>query len=198
MLKNTTFLWVACALLVSCASAAGAQVVPAAERPHFDFAFGSGASSWNPDYGTGRMLGVTVWTDFRPSLPAALYGLGVEAEARDVDWHRNNQPGNFREATIGGGPIYTLTRYRKVQPYVKFLADFAGMNFRVSDPYYTHDTRNAYVPGGGLEARTLPYLWVRLDYEYQIWQPLFSNTKRPTPQGFTLGMKWDFGNFRSH
>ena len=194
MHKSYALLWAACALLLfSSASAISAQVVPAATLPHINLSFGAGLTSWDPDWGNGRMLGVTAWGDFHPALPSYLSGLGVELEARDVDWHRDNQPANYRQATIGGGPIYTFTGFRIAQPYAKFLVDYAGMNFRVPDTAYTHDTRTAYVPGGGVEARACRNVWVRLDYEYQIWQPLIVPDKRPTPQGFTLGLIWKIG-----
>jgi opacity protein-like surface antigen len=199
MPRSSALLWVACVFLLSLASAAEGQVAPAAAgMQHSDLSFGTGLTSWDPDWGNGRMLGVTVWSDFRPPLPSYLAGFGAELEARDVDWHRTNQPANYRQATIGGGPIYTWSRYRIVQPYAKFLVDFAGMNFSIPGTSYSHDTRTAYVPGGGLEACAYQRLCARLDYEYQVWQPMFAPNNRPTPQGFTLGLRWDVGQIGPH
>jgi hypothetical protein len=190
MRRNFASLSIACALLILCASAAHGQVVPATAIPRIDLSFGTGVTSWDPNWGNGRMLGITVWSDIHPTLlPSPFDGLGFEIEARDVDWHRDNQPSNFREATVGGGPIYTWPRFRIVQPYAKFLVDFAGINFNPGSTY-NHDTRTAYVPGAGLEAHAWQNLWVRADYEFQIWQPLFNN-QRLTPQGFTIGLDWD-------
>lgn len=193
MSGSSALLWAACALLFSYGSAAGGQVNPAAEKAHSDLSVGSGITSWSPDWGTGHMLGITAWADFRPALPSWLDGLGAELEGRDVDWHRSNQPANYRQATIGGGPIYAWTRFRIAQPYAKFLFDYAGMNFSVPGSSYSHDTRAAYALGGGVQAQAYRHLGVRLDYEYQIWQPMFAPNKRPTPQGVTLGLNWDIG-----
>jgi hypothetical protein len=120
--------------------------------------------------------------------------LGLELDGQEVNWDQQTQSSNFKQETISGGPIYTLARYRAVRPYAKFLIDFGGLDFTINSvPNYKHDTRTAYA-SGGFQVRTYPHLWVRLDFEYQIWQPFFSTTKRRTPQGFTLGASWDVGH----
>jgi len=81
--------------------------------------------------------------------------------------------------------------------YGKFLIGFGSIDFATYPPHtYTHDTRNVYAPGGGFEYRLHGRLWVRADYEYQLWRPDLS-ADFPTgatadPQGFTLGFNYDF------
>jgi opacity protein-like surface antigen len=179
------------------ASAACGQVVPSAQSQSGALAFGSGLSSWNPDVGSGRMLGITAWSDYHPPLPSFLDGLGAELQARNVSWHRSgNQPTNLRQATFGGGPIYRWNRYRTVQPYGKFIFSFGGMDFHVPGATYSHDTRTVLAPGGGLQVRAYRNLWARFDYEYQIWHPPIDTRGPLHPQGFTLGLSWDARGFQ--
>jgi hypothetical protein len=181
-----------CIVLFMRASVAGGQVVPSAQTGGGALSFGTGLSSWDPDFGSARMLGITVWTDYHPPLPASLDGLGLEAQARDVSWHGSSSPpAILKQQTIGGGPIYNWNRFRNARPYGKFLAYFGGMDFRIPNSTYTHDTRTVVAPGGGLQFRAYQYLWVRVDYEYQIWQPMILPNHRPTPQGFTIGLAWN-------
>lgn len=199
MPRSSAHLWVVCAFLFSLASAADGQVVPAAEihSSSGHTSLGAGLTSWDPDWGNGRMVGIAAWGDFCPALPSYLDGLGVELEARDVAWHRDNQPANYKQATIGAGPIYEWRRFEAIRPYGKFLIDYARMSYAVPRSSYS-DAGVAYVPGVGLEGRAYRDLWVRLDYEYQVWQPTAVPGHRPTPQGFTLGVNWDFGHRGPH
>jgi opacity protein-like surface antigen len=66
------------------------------------------------------------------------------------------------------------------------------MDFRTSDPTYSHDNRVVYAPGLGLEFRVFQNVWARADYEYQVWPDLFGQTS--DPQGFTFGASYDFGH----
>lgn len=194
---SSVLLWAACAFVFSCASAADAQVDPAAQRSFHALSFGTGVTTWNPDVGSGHMLGITAWANDR-LLIRHFDGLGIDVEGRIVNWNRSSsQPSNLRQTTIGGGPMYTWDRFQKVQPYAKFLFAFGAMNFAQPGSTYGHDTRTVYAPGGGLQVRAYRNLRVRLDYEYQIWQPmLLPNGGRPTPEGFTLGLAWDLRTSR--
>lgn len=186
-----------CLVLFLPAAAARGQVVPSAMAQSGSLTFGTGVTSWDPGLGSGRMLGITVWSDYHPPLPSRLDGLGLEVQGRDVSWHGSStEPSIVRQATIGGGPIYNWNRHRSVRPYAKFLANFGGMDFRIPGSTYTHDTRTAIAPGGGVQFRAYQYLWARLDYEYQIWQPMFAPNQHPTPQGFTFGLAWTVRGFQ--
>ena len=172
------------------------QVAPAARQGSALLSVGVGPSSYDVDWGHGRMLGGTLWVDAHPRMPSLLDGLGMEVEARDISLnHSTSQPSNFRQDTLGGGPIYTWNHYRNFRPYGKFLVDFGSIDFSTTGPY-RHDTRTVYAPGFGFQYRVYRNLWARADYEYQWWQTILGGT--PDPQGFTIGVTYDVASFRSH
>jgi hypothetical protein len=153
---------------------------------------GIGPSSYDVDWGHGRMFGGTIWADWYPEkLPHILRGLGVEGEARDISLNRSSSQPNLRQDTAGGGPIYAWRHFRNFHPYVKYLIAHGSMDFYTGTPY-THDTRTLYAPGGGIEIRFYRQFWARADYEYQTWQTLLGHT--PNPQGFTAGVAFDFAH----
>jgi hypothetical protein len=49
----------------------------------------------------------------------------------------------------------------------------------------------------GLEYHAIHRLWVRADYEYQIWPNLLGDGRNLDPQGFTLGVSYDFRSLGS-
>jgi len=179
------------------------QVSAPYQSKGFPIAIGAGASSWDPDWGQGRMLGITAWADWYPSqLPPNLRGLGIEVEGRDVRYDRHLQPdnsdpersgqANTTEDTIGGGPIYSWRLFKNFHPYIKFIYSVGSVDFISPSPTYSHDTRAVMAPGGGLEYRVFRQLFARADYEYQDWGPLLGNTL--TPQGITVGFNYDFSH----
>jgi hypothetical protein len=177
------------------------QVVPAGHEGNLPFAVGAGPSSFDVDWGHGRMLGGTIWADYHPNqLPSLLHGLGLELEARDISLNANSTQKNYREDTVAGGAIYTWYHYRNFHPYGKFLVGYGSMDFSLPPPNanYSHDTRTLYAPGLGLEQRLFRHVWARADYEYQTWPDFLSRSKSnptsPNPQGFTLGVAYDFGH----
>jgi len=183
--------------MLSVTAFAHAQVVPAARQGSAPLEVGGGMSLWSTNWGPGHMIGITGFADYHPSLPGRLNGLDVEGEYRNVNWNRSLQPKNYKQTTIGAGPMYTVPFREKFRFYGKFLLDYGSMDFTfVSMPNYTHDTRMVYAPGGGVEYRTRSGLWARGDFEYQTWPHLFSNTKSPTPYGFTFGFGYDLKLFR--
>jgi opacity protein-like surface antigen len=101
--------------------------------------------------------------------------------------------------SIGGGPSFTLLRFGRVHPYAKFLINFSGMGFNLCCKVYRHETEVSFAPGGGVDYRVFSHLWARVDYEYQDWPNPFSNPNwKVTPQGWTVGASWDFGNMHRH
>ena len=176
-----------------------AQAVPAAKDGSQSLAIGGGLSSYDVDWGHGRMLGATVWADYTPGwLPARLRGLGIEAEARDISLGpSSSQPSNFREATAGGGPIYFWRHFRNFHPYGKGNASFGVMNFRIPNTTYDHDSRTVFSAGVGFEYRAYRNVWARADYEYQAW-PDFFGGKTMDPQGFTVGASYHFSRPHLH
>jgi hypothetical protein len=169
------------------------QVVPSyRSKILLPISLGIGPSSYDVDWGHGRMLGGTIWADWYPEkLPHILRGLGVEAEARDIGLNRSSTQTNVRQDTAGAGPIYAWRHFQNFHPYAKYLIAFGSYDFPPAGTY-SHDTRTLYAPGGGFEYRFYRQFWARADYEYQTWQTLFGTT--PNPQGFTVGVACDFAH----
>ena len=174
------------------------QVVPAYHGPSLPLSVGIGPSSYDVDWGHGRMYGGTIWADwYPPQLPGILQGLGVEVEARDISLHQNCIPAGFcpqknmRQDTAGGGVIYSWRHFRNFHPYGKFLIEDGSVDFYPL-PGYAHDTRTLFAPGGGFEYRIFRPIWVRADYEYQDWGTLLGKTLNP--QGFTVGVSYAFSH----
>ena len=179
-----------------------AQVVPAAEQHGLPLVVGVGFSDFNSDwnYGVrgGRLAGGTVWADWNfYGAPSFLHGLGIEAEARDLNYARTGNVPNMRQDTAQIGAIYTWRHYQRVHPYAKYLAGLGSIDFQHTDPHYSHDTRTVYTPGGGVEYRAWRNVWVRGDYEYQFWTDFFRHHTM-NPNGVTLGVSYDFGHSYAH
>jgi opacity protein-like surface antigen len=188
------------ALAVTWAVPLFSQVVPSATDKHLQLKIGAGFSDYNGDLGNGKLIGGVLWIDaVPPHLPRALSGLALEIEARGVRTSQNSpsEYGAFREATAGGGAIYNWRHYRNFRPYAKFIANLAGQNFNIGDKAYHHESQVAYAPGGGVDYAITRNLWVRGDYEYQIWPDPFSNHSwYLDPQGVSVGLLWDFRPLR--
>lgn len=185
------------AILLTAGTPLLAQVAPATNGGGgVPITIGAGFSDFHPDW-SGRLGGAAVWIDWNLYAgPSFLRGLGVEAEARDLNFLRSGGDPKLRQDTIGAGPIYTWHRFGRIHPYAKFLIDYGSIDFTSGDPNYTHDTRTVYVPGGGAEYRVFRHIWVRGDYEYQFWTD-FIHHHTMNPQGFTVGVSYNFRDFRS-
>jgi len=189
-------------LLLAAAFPASAQVVPAAEKHGLPLVVGVGfsdfRSDWNGRLWDGRLAGGTVWADWNfYGAPSFLHGLGIEAEARDLNYARTGNVPNMRQDTAQIGAIYTWRHYQRVHPYDKYLAGLGSIDFQHTDPHYSHDTRTVYTPGGGVEYRAWRNVWVRGDYEYQFWTDFFRHHTM-NPNGVTLGVSYDFGHSYAH
>ena len=187
-------------LLLAAAFPASAQVVPAAEKHGLPLVVGVGfsdfRSDWNGRLWDGRLAGGTVWADWNfYGAPSFLHGLGIEAEARDLNYARTGNVPNMRQDTAQIGAIYTWRHYQRVHPYAKYLAGLGSIDFQHTDPHYSHDTRTVYTPGGGVEYRAWRNVWVRGDY--QFWTDFFRHHTM-NPNGVTLGVSYDFGHSYAH
>jgi hypothetical protein len=181
-------------LFVLIAAHAVSQVVPSAEKRVIPFAVGGGFSSYLPDRGNGRMLGDTLWIDYRPVfLTRLLPGISIEAEAHGIDFNRSSSQPNVREDTFSGGVNYRWSRYRNFRPYGKFLLGYGSIDFLPAGSY-GHDTRTVTSTGGGVEYRVFHNVWVRADYEYQFWPDIFGH-RVLNPQGVTVGAMYDFAPY---
>jgi opacity protein-like surface antigen len=180
------------------------QAKPAAIGSRSQFALGAGFSDYYSDW-SGRYDGGALWVDWNPGRgPSLFQGLGLEIEARDLNFDRTGGVPHLRLDTVGGGPIYTIRHYRNIHPYGKFLVNYASFDFQPfckvdiepcpKGDQYSHDTRTDYAPGGGVEYRVARHLWVRGDYEYQFFVYFF-NHHAMNPNGFTVGASYDFSSF---
>jgi opacity protein-like surface antigen len=174
-----------------------AQVVPAYTAPGVPVSIGVGPSSWDVDWGHGRMIGGTIWADWYPAKVESFVhvrGLGAEFEARDVSLHNVGYgQKNIRQDTAGVGPVFNWHITRRFRPYFKLVISDGSVDFTSPSRTYSHDTRTVMAPGGGFEYRFYGPLKVRADYEYQFWiGKLLGNTLNP--QGFTVGIAYDLSH----
>jgi opacity protein-like surface antigen len=177
------------------------QVVPAATSGGTQFKVGAGFSDYEGGLNNGRLTGGALWVDINSTkLPPLLHGWGLEAEARGVQVDQTSpaELGTFRQATAGGGPMYTYLRFPRFHPYAKFVVNYAGQSFRIGSREY-FETQVAYAPGGGLEYQVFSRLWARADYEYQIWPNPFNNPNwYLDPEGITVGLAWELKPLHRH
>jgi hypothetical protein len=192
-------------LIVFSACSASAQTAPDAKEKRLPWAIGAGLSAFNPDYDHGHLLGGTLWIGYYPTqVLQFLRGIGIEAEARDLNYGRSaTQPADLREDVAEGGLIYAWRHFRKFHPYGKVLFGFGNTDEETKKGFRYHDSRDFISMGGGLEYRTYKNIWVRADYEYQSWPNFFKHAPvgvplvvppagRLNPQGFTVGAMYHF------
>ncbi len=205
------FVWLALATLFVCvAYSAHAQSAPSAAGFKLPLAVGTGLSGFNTDEGHGHLLGGTLWVDYFPGwVPSILRGLGLEGEARDLNYDRSpSLPKNERQDTVQGGLIYSWPRIDNLRPYAKFSEGYGNADEGSTVRY--HDSRTIASGGGGVEFRAVGGLWVRADYEYQSWPNFFKHPAtvnpaeparlggRLNPQGFTVGAVFHFDRPHAH
>jgi hypothetical protein len=184
-------------LLIAAAVPGVCQTVPDAAAFPIRLKAGGGFSALEGNLDDGRLKGATVWVDCMPcGLPDIFtsHGIGLEAEARSITKNINvpAQRGATKQATIGGGPTYTWFHYPNLQPYAKVIIAYGGMDFWDGNPNFQYVSLVIYQPGGGIDYRIYHSLWLRTDYEYQVWPHLFKTKWDLDPQGFTMGASWEF------
>lgn len=179
---------------VSASIPAFSQVAPEGAVGGLPLTVGVGYSNYHTDW-SGRLGGPVCWVNWNfYNAPSLLHGLGIEVEGRDLNFERTGGDPKLRMDTIAAGAIYTWRHYHRVHPYTKFLLGYGSIDFTSFDPNYTHDSRTVYAPGGGLEYRVFRNVWVRGDYEYQIW-PDFFHHHAFNPNGFVIGASYDLRKF---
>ena len=182
-------IWIGAAIPAPC------QVAPSATQGNLPLVVGAGFSNYNIDWCCDRREdGGTLWIGWTiRQMPRMLQGLGIEVEARDLSLNPPAAVPFFRYDTAGGGVIYHYLRPRNIHPYAKALEGFGSIDFN-RPPGYAHDTRSFFAIGGGADFHAWGPVWVRADYEYQMWFNLFGNPHPLTPNGFTFGPEFDFGS----
>ncbi len=180
-------------VFVSAAIPSFSQVAPDANALSIPLTVGVGYSSYATDW-SGRLEGPTLWVDWKLDRgPAFIHGLGLEMEARDLNYGRSVP--KLRMDTLSGGAVYTFPHLHRFNPYVKFLIGYGSIDFEVAQPNYSHDTRTVYTPAGGLDYRVFRNVIVRGNYDYQFWPDLF-NHHALNPTGLTVGVSYDLGGIR--
>jgi hypothetical protein len=179
-----------------------AQTTPAATETRQPWAIGAGISGFKPDLGHGHLYGGTLWIDYMPTrVPSLLRGIGLEVEARDLNYGRSSSlSSNLRQDTIGGGVIYSWPHFHSFRPYGKFLIGYGNTDYGRKPDHRLHDSRTVTSCGGGVEYRLSSHVWLRGDYEYQFWPSFYKATKpagKLNPQGFTVGALYHFGHRHS-
>jgi hypothetical protein len=177
-----------------CSNAFG-QVVPHAKEGGLPLTVGLAYSNFHTDW-SGRLSGSMVWANWHFGFRRPYDGLGVEIEARDLNYGRTGPSPldpKLRQQTATIGPIYNGRHYYGFQPYAKFMVGLGGIYFSPPSnfPNYTHDTRTVFVPGGGLNCQVHGPFSIRGDYEYQFW-PSFLRNHTLNPNGFSVGASYDF------
>jgi opacity protein-like surface antigen len=190
--RNMKFGLLAAGLFLTSTLPVLAQVTPAASGGGLPLNIGVAYSDYNSGFeGRGYLGGPTLWVDWNLEGTRFFDGWGLELEGRDLNYERTGSDPKLRQDTVEGGVTYRWGRFFRFQPYGKFLIGYGSMDFtNTYTPTYTHDTRNLWVPGGGVEFRLVHNLIVRGDYEYQIWPDFFDMH----PQGVTLGLSYDFAH----
>jgi opacity protein-like surface antigen len=183
--------------VVGAASKARAQVTYSAQEGKLPFTVGFGVADFSDDWGSHnpRQVGLTLWLDWRiPHMPSKLDGLGLEFEGRDINYATPSYLPGHRMTTGLAGPMYEWRRQGRVRPFAKYLIGIGNLDFP-NPSNYQQDTRTIYAPGGGVDVRLLSRLSVRGEYEYQFWHAIFG-PRDLTPQGFTVGVVYDFGRLQ--
>lgn len=195
---QTRFNALSALLILGASIPALSQVAPAVTgRENLPFRVGAGYSNYSTGwpYGPGRLGGPAVWIDYDlPKMPPNFTGLQLELEGRDLNYTRDVPDPQLRQYTVAGG-LNLAWRYDPAfHPYAKFLVGVGNENFTATTPGYHKDSRIFYAPAIGVDVRAYRRLWVRANYEYQLWPDFFTHhTQRPN--GFTIGAFYDFSKF---
>lgn len=161
-----------------------AQVVAAGKGGNQQLYVGGTFSDFDPDYGYKRLYGIGAYADYNLSPR-----LGAEAEVR---FHRFNQLSNIHEDNYLIGPRISW-RKRRYNFYGKGLFGVGYFNFPLNA---AHGTYLDIALGGGVDYRLTRRIYLRAEYEYQIWPGFvgppdgFTQKNRPnglTPNGFAFG-----------
>lgn len=164
------------------------QVVPAGKGGNQQLYVGANFSDFSPDYGWQRLYGIGAFADYNLTPR-----LGAEAEVR---FHRFNQLANIHEDNYLIGPKYNYRHHR----FVFFGKALFGVGYFNFPENAAHGTYFDMAFGGGLDYRLTRRIYVRGEYEYQMWpgfvgppDPQLSPLPRAnglTPNGFSVGASY--------
>jgi opacity protein-like surface antigen len=166
-----------------------AQVVAAGKGGNQSLYVGGNFSDFDPDYGWQRLYGIGAYADYNLTPR-----LGAEAEVR---FHRFNQLSNIHEDNYLIGPKYNYRRNR----YIFFAKGLVGVGYFNFPLNAAHGSYLDIALGGGLDYRLTRRIYVRGEYEYQIWPgfvgppdppnpPFINRPNGLTPNGFSVGASY--------
>jgi hypothetical protein len=164
-------------------------------------------STFNPDWGCANIAPLGCQSQLYG--PTAVFDFdwhekyGLEGEARWLHWHG---PGGMVQSNYLVGPRYRMFRYQRFSAWFK-LGLGGGW---ITTPNYPaagslKGSYFVYAPGGTFNYRLTRTIYVRADYEYQIW-PSFAgpptynattgkveqNASGLTPNGISVGIVYRF------
>jgi hypothetical protein len=164
--------------LLGSSSMIQAQAVPAGTRAG-DLKIGGGFTTANSDY-ADRYNGGAAYVDF-DFMPH----IGVEGE-----FHFVKDPSDLYEKTYEVGGRYFRT-YKRFVPYAKVMYGRGVFNFPpLGDGFRANLAYNLGAIGAGTDYKVKPWLYVRADFEYQVWFG-FQNSSL-SPSLLTLGAAYRF------
>ena len=177
--------------LVLCARCM-AQVKPAAEESSSNFSAGGGFDYWQGDWKGVSRFGPSVWV-----TDEFWHGIGVNIEGHSMIMGGGAPSPKYKYFVGEGGLIYNYYKYRRFTPFVKAELGFASLSFPHSPKAtYTHDTRNTWAVGGGVEFRMSRHVWTRIDYTYDGFPNFYSQVTRLhhtlDPNGISFGPTYHF------
>jgi len=195
------------ALLLLLPTALIAQNAESATGGEASITAGVEMSAFNPDWGCSTSSPLGCQTELFG--PTALFDFdlhqkyGIEGEARWLHWHG---VGGQVESNYFVGPRYRLFRYHRFTGWFK-LGVGGGW---ITTEYYPaagslKGSYFVYAPGGTFTYRLNRNMYVRADYEWQIW-PSFAgppaynpttgtvvqNNSGLTPNGISVGVAYRF------
>jgi opacity protein-like surface antigen len=175
--------------VISAPHTASAQVEPAARVGGLPVYFGVGISRYNLDYGPGRyMEGVVGWAGIN-----LFHGLGVDGSARSIFMNTPLSLTRMEQNTFLGGVHYNFRHIGPARPFARMGAGLGSIEFPSNNPLYTRDTYTVLAPSFGADFRVVDHVYIRGEYEYQIWEQFHGNHSL-NPQGWTIGAIYSFRN----
>ncbi len=191
-MPKSIYLLAACFLL---SIPLAAQTTWSAEGPGISVWVGASISTFNPDYGCGNNSPVACWqhqllgiSPYAHTNAFLFNRIGAEGQLRFLHWRG---PDHLTEASYMAGPRVSIYHHRKFAFGAKFLIGPAHIDV----VHVVKGTYLAYAPGASLDYRVAKRVYVRADYEYQLWPGFKGIQTGPghgglTPNGFSLGVSY--------
>ncbi|MFZ0337170.1 MAG: outer membrane beta-barrel protein, partial [Terracidiphilus sp.] len=167
-----------------------AQVSPGASSGgNSKLSFGAGVDYWRGDWGQIARYGPAAW-----ATDELWHGLGVTAEGYSMIAGGAHGAGEYKFFVGQGGVSYTY-HWHRLAPYAKYELGFGSLSFpHKTTSTYTHDTRNTWAVGGGVEYKLWSRIWLRGDYTYEGFPDFYSDITHEhhtlDPAGFALGVTY--------